>query len=240
MIVVCKRGTKRLIKGHRYEVTSLFNSGTGNPWRNGKIVIKDVGRFSVNSFTDTNGKEIAKVDYQATIVRPTRYTFEDCSKGDILVCNSDRYKTFVKGGMYKIEELTTVNSVVNIKYNNTTRNVTTNYVKFVGIKRKMKFNSWSFRRLNSDEAREISLNHILNNEDTNIIIESVKRNIELVDDKDDVLLKILAKSILDPYRHNLSVIEWGCDKHGDKLSLESSDFDPYLNMTLADILKKID
>ena len=55
----------------------------------------------------------------------------------------------------------------------------------------------------------------------------------------DVLLKILAKSILDPHRHNLSIIDWGCSKHGDKLSLDSSDFEPYLNMSLSDILEKI-
>jgi len=240
MIVVCKRGTKRLIKGYRYEVANLWNSGTGG-WRNGKLMLVGINsRFSVNSFTDSDGNPIGNIDYTSNTqpVSHTRFSFDECSKGDILVCNSERYKTFVKDGMYKIEELITKNTT-RTRYNGTAYTHSENFVKFVGIKRKIKFNSWSFRKLNANEAREISLNHILNNEDTNIIVSSKKRNIELVEDKDDVLLKTLAKSILDPARHHLSIIEWACEKQGDKLALESSDYESYMNMTLTELLSKI-
>ena len=47
MIVVCKRPTKRLIKGVRYEVENLWNDGTSQRWLEGKVSIKDIGRFSV-------------------------------------------------------------------------------------------------------------------------------------------------------------------------------------------------
>lgn len=238
----------------------------------------------------------------------TPLKFEDLNIGDVLVCKLEKYKSFVKDGMYKVENLIVDKRVIvsfKTKQNNILRlpvagaksiishnlpsNVTVfldrgalvfncnpsspskhiftikldghedikgtisfigwgysyisddsnRLVKFVGISRKMKVNSWNFRKLNADESREISLSHILDGEEVKIITSSDKRNIELVDNKDDVLLKVLAKSILDPHRHDLSIIDWGCSKHGDKLSLDSSDFEPYLNMTLSDILEKI-
>jgi hypothetical protein len=239
MIAVCKISTKRLIKGHRYEIESMWNAGVSRySYLNGKLMIKGIGRFSVNTFTDVNGDELPKVDITNTQPIPISFKFEDCSKNDILVCKSDRYKTFVKDGMYKVEELTT-DDVVSYLSDGSTYTRKLNYVKFFGIKRKLKFNPWSFRKLNPSESREISLNHILNNEDTKVIVSTVKRNIELVEDKDDVLLKTLAKSILDVSRHHLSIVDWACEKQGDKLSLQSSDFEPYLNMTLSEILEKI-
>jgi hypothetical protein len=117
--------------------------------------------------------------------------------------------------------------------------VSNKYVKFAGISRKMKVTPWSFRKLNPDELREQALSHILDNEEVKVIISSDKRNIELVEDKDDTLLKTLAKSILDPNRHHLSILEWASKKVGDKLQIETKDYDPYLNMTLAQLLERI-
>lgn len=60
MIVVCKRGTKRLIKGHRYEVSKLLNSSTNSRKR---VFIESIGTFSVTTFTTTDGNDLPQVDY---------------------------------------------------------------------------------------------------------------------------------------------------------------------------------
>lgn len=63
MIVICKKVTKRLIKGHRYEIESLYNSGGNNRWIEGKLTLKGVnGRFSVDNFTDTSGMDIPLIN----------------------------------------------------------------------------------------------------------------------------------------------------------------------------------
>jgi hypothetical protein len=308
MIVICKRGTKRLIKGHRYEVRQLWNSQNGRT--RGRVFLENIGAFAVSGFTTTDGNELPQIDYTKPNIQPRYNTlnFDDLSVGDVLVCKSDRYKTFVQNGMYKIEDLIVnkksrlsfrlnqANSLslnvrgatsiirhnlpptVNISLQNqslifsgspTTYGAHTftikldghedvkgrisfnnwgqcnisddsdRYIKFVGVARKMKFNGWKFRKLNAEEAREQALSHILDGEEVKVITSTDKRNIELVDDKDDILLKTLAKSILDPNRHHLSIVDWASTKNGDKLEIESKDYEPYLNMTLAQILEKI-
>lgn len=303
MIVVCKRGTKRLIEGHRYEANRVWGNRK-------KIMIEGVGGFSLSTFTTIDGNPIPANDYIKPGGVPVydKLKFEELSIGDILVCKTDRYKLFVKGGMYKIEDLivdkrrklifrinnnnsVSVNvpgaksiiskdipSNVSVTLQNTSLVFTGNptsygkhsfkikldgcedlkgtisftgwgnagdyddsnrYVKFVGVNRKMKINSWTFRKLNAEEAREQALGHILDGEELKVITSTDKRNIELVDDKDDILLKTLAKSILDPNRHHLSIVDWASQKNGDKLQIESKDYEPYLNMTLAQILEKI-
>ena len=240
MIVVCNRATKRLIKGHRYEVKSLYNDGTNSRYQEGKIFIDGVGGFVVSGFRTTDGKELPKVNYISNTVSQPRfesYKFEELSKGDILVCRSSNYKTFVKDGRYKVESLES-KSKSRTGWNGTITTYTENYIKFEGIKRKMKFNVWSFRKLNTDESREISLSHLLDGEDPKFIIDASKRNIDLVEDKDDVLLKNLAKAILDPNRHHLTITQWA-EKIGDKLNIESSDYNDYMNLTLSQVLSMI-
>ena len=240
MKVISKKNTKRLLKGHQYEVVRLWNDGSNN-WRDGDIKLKEFNSiFSVKNFTDINGNQIPSINYSATDVTNNYlyFKFENVKKGDILVCESDAYKTFIKGGMYKIEKTITINTTRR-NYNSQLFQTKINYIKFVGIKRKFKFNGFTFRKLTIDESRKISLSQILDNEDSKVILKNNKRNIDLVDDKDDVLLKILSKSILDDNRHHLSIIDWACAKKGEKLSIEKSDYEPYLNMTLKEILEKI-
>ena len=61
-----------------------------------------------------------------------------------------------------------------------------------------------------------------------------------MDNKDQVLIENIAKSIVDVNRHHLSTLEWTCKKIGTKLSLELSDFDHLLDLPLRDILKIMD
>lgn len=237
MIVICKKGTKKLVKGLRYEVRNLWNNGQNQRWLEGKIELKEVsGRFSVNNFTDTNGNALSNTNQITSTPRVSHeyIKFEDIKEGDILVCKVDSYKTMVKNGMYKVEKLDT------FKFIRGTYNYTEEYVKFEGIKRKLRFNSWRFRKLTAEESREIQLGSLLEGKDPNIIKTTDICKIETVDNKERALMEILSKSILDPNRHHLSILEWACKKSGENMKIKVEDYQSLLTMSLKDILDKIE
>jgi hypothetical protein len=239
MIVVCKIPTKRLVKGIRYETGSLWNDGTNQGWLEGKVDILGIGRFSVNNFTDNDGKPLSKINIiLPTLVQET-LKFEDLKKGDILVCKSDGYKTMGRGCMYQIEELK-VKSSQRINWNKTTYTHTEHSIKFVGIPRTLKFSPWRFRKLTPHEAREISLNSVLHGEDPVIVKSKDIRKIELVQNKEFELMSALSKSIIDINRHHLSITEWACQKSGSNLGITTDDYTTLLNMSLKDILTLIE
>ena len=239
MIVICKRPTKRLVKGVRYETGSLYNSGNNARWQEGTVEILGIGRFSVDNFTDINGSPLPKSDI---IVQPTnieQLTFEQLSKGDILVCTSDNYKTLGKGCMYQIEDLET-KSEQRIGWNKQPYTHIEKKIKFVGIPRILKFSPWRFRKLSPQEAREISLNSVLHGEEPAIVKSKDIRKIELVANKDAELMSALSKSIIDINRHHLSIIDWACQKSSTNLGITPEDYTTILNMSLKDILEKIE
>jgi hypothetical protein len=232
MIVIAKRNTKRIIKGHRYEVDRIFV--------NNRVVIKGIGSFQLSGFTDINGNEITPIDWTSPSYNPPIYQkieFSDLKKGDILVCRSGNYKLFLKDKMYKISDL----KIKEIEYNSWSGIKTRNeeFIKFHGVNRWIKLNSWSFRKLNTNESRDLALNDLLGNEDSSIIVDSKIRGIDVIEDKEKELIKILAKSMLDPSRHHLTVVEWACSKIANNLKVVPSDFDPYLNLTLHQIMEKL-
>ena len=239
MIVICKRPTKKLVKGVRYETGSLHNSGTNQRWQEGTVEILGIGRFVVDNFTTTDGNPLPKTNI---VVQPThleQLTFEQLTKGDILICTSDGYKTLGKGCMYQIEELK-VKSEQKMGWNKQPYTHVEKSIKFVGIPRTLKFSSWRFRKLTAQEAREISLNSVLHGEEPVIVKSKDIRKIELVANKELELMSMLSKSIIDPNRHHLSIIDWACQKSGTNLGITSDDYSALLNMSLKDILEKIE
>jgi hypothetical protein len=239
MIVISKLENKRLIKGHRYEVQNLWNSGTNQRWVEGKVHLVGFGRYSVDSFTDDNGNPLPKINYSSNIIQANiSIKFEDCKEGEILICNTDQYKTLTKGAMYKIQSLKSVEFDVNGFNNKYTR--VEKSIKFEGFNRYLKFNGWSFRKLTPVESREISLSSILNGEEPNIIKTKDIRGIDLSLNKYKSLMEIISKTILDNNKHHLSIIDWSCKKTGDKLKIIPEDFNELLNMTLSEILEKLE
>ena len=239
MIVVCKTPTKRLVKGLRYETGSLWNDGSNQNWLEGNVDILGIGRFSVNNFTDNDGKPLPKINIILPIQVQETLKFEDLKKGDILVCKSDNYKTMGTGCMYQIEELK-VKSSQRMNWNKTTYTHTEHSIKFVGITRSLKFSSWRFRKLTPHEAREISLNSVLHGEEPTIVKSKDIRKIELISNKEFELMSMISKSIIDPNRHHLSITEWACQKSGANLGITTDDYTTLLNMTLKDILNLIE
>jgi hypothetical protein len=238
MIIVCKKATKKLVKGLRYEVQNLYNDGKNQRWIESKVEIKGLGRYSVDNFTDIDGKPLPKIN----IINPRpaykSLSFEELKEGDILVCTSDSYKTMAKDSMYRISKLIT-KSLEYKGYSGITHQRTEKSIQFEGIKRAIKFSSWRFRKLTPEETRELQLSQVLNGEKPNIITSSNIRKIDLTINKEMLLIQILSKSILDENRHHLSVLDWAIQKVGTNYSINKDDYSTLLEMPLKDILSKL-
>ena len=239
MWIICNKNTKKLVKGLKYKVNGLWNSGNNQKWLEGKVEIVGFGRYVVNNFTDINGNPLPNSDI---IPQPASYNkleFSELKKGDILVCISDNYKTLVKNGMYKIDEVVE-KSEQKKGWNNVMYTSHDRTIKFEGISRRLKFSHWRFRKLTPQESREISLGSLLDGEEAKVIKTIDIRKIDMVLNKDLELLKNLSKSIIDEGRHHLSIIDWACQKSGANLGITTDDYATILNMSLKDILEKIE
>lgn len=240
MIVISKIANKKLLKGHRYEVQNLWNAGNNQRWIERKVQLIGFGRYSVDSFTDTNGNALPNSNYVSTQPQVERFIkFEDCKEGEILVCNSDHYKTLAKGSMYKIEKLEKIETEKNTWSGKSWTHSETK-IKFEGIKRKLKFNVWAFRKLTPEESRNILLGAILTGEEPTIVKTTDIRKIDMVANKEKSLMEVIAKTILDENRHHLTIIEWSCQKTGEKMRIKPEDFKDLLDMKLSDIIAKIE
>lgn len=238
MIAICKRPTKRLVKNIQYEIESMWNDGTNHRWLEGKLSIKGIGRFSVANFTDINGNGLPKTNI-ATQVRSAVHIaglkFEDLKAGDVLVCMSSSYKALVEGGMYQIEKVVDKNTPMN--YSGRSWTHTVRKIKFVGVQRSLNFSSWRFRALSAEESREISLNQLLHGQEAPVIKKKPAKKIDLVPNKERLLVEILMKSVLDKNRHAITIPEWACQKTAPNMELDPSDFSSLMQMPLNEIIK---
>jgi hypothetical protein len=141
--------------------------------------------------------------------------------------------------MYKIDELVE-KSEQKKGWNNVVYTLHDRTIKFEGIQRRLKFSNWRFRKLTPQESREISLGSLLDGEEANVIKTKDIRKIDMVLNKELELIKNLSKAIIDEGRHHLSIIDWACYKTGNGMGINQNDYEPLMNMTLKDILSKIE
>jgi hypothetical protein len=228
MKVISKVSNTKLIKGLTYEALSFDNTlPSHNTRRFGqkKIHIKNFGWYLIKNFTDTNGNPLPQINYsnpQAPISSYRNFDATQIQKNDIVVCENNKYKYLVKGGKYRVSEVKEQN-----KWGA--------QIKLSGYSRWIKFSSWSFRKLNTQETRELALSQIFDKPE-NFEVEFV-RKFEQETNKTKVLIDCLAKSILDPYRHHYNLIDWTVVK--SKLQgLKKEDYDQILQMPLSEILNQ--
>ena len=239
MIVICKKSTKKLVKGVKYNAIGLWNSGINNSTHEGNAFIENFGMYSINNFTDIDGKPLPKIVINIKPPNNESLDFKDVKKGDILVCKNDQYKTLIKGGKYIIDELNE-NPSIYINWNGVKCSRIVKTIKFEGIKRHFSFNGWAFRKLTKSETREMSLGSVLNNEELDIIKTGKVNKFDFIDNKELELIKILSKSILDPNRHQLSIIDWACQMSSNNIGITPNNYNMFMNMTLKEILELIE
>jgi hypothetical protein len=51
---------------------------------------------------------------------------------------------------------------------------------------------------------------------------------------------LVSKSILDPNRHGLKILDWGIQQVSKKVDVKADDYEELLNMSLKDILELIE
>lgn len=230
MKVKSKKDTRRLVKGGIYNVKKLFNDGTSS-YLDGTLELEEIlGLYNVDDFTCENGEEVPKifVEYEET------RDLNDVQKGDILVCITDSFKLLMNNSKYRVSEVIKAKS--KNPFNN--RVYYKKKVKFDGINRAYKVNSWNFRILSQSEQREVQLETVLSGKVS--VNKEPGFNLEKVNNKEKVLMELISKSIIDTNRNNLSIIDWAIKKVGEKQSLEKSEFNDILEMPLKDILSKIE
>jgi len=237
MVVICKKATIKLVKGVLYKAIALKNI---DPTCVGRVYIDNIGWYSVNNF-EIDGKPLPKKEIKLEKRDRFSLDFKELSKGDILFCRSDNYKSLMRDKMYKIKELSTTSKQY-MSYNGTLQTSYENYVRFEGVSRKLMFSSWRFKKVPTDQAREMALEQILYDAPDKVTRTDFRnlRKIEHIENKDNELMLVLAKSILDGNRHKLSIVEWAVQQLGRKMDLERSDYSHLMNMKLKDILKLID
>jgi hypothetical protein len=242
MIVIRKTSTTKLIKGARYQVQTLWNGSGNQNWRQGRIRLVGLGTYSVDGFTDINGNPVPKVNYQNPNVQETKLTEgSEVKDGDILVCLSDRYKNLTKGAMYQVEKV--------FKEEYQVKNFTTGgppytrveyYVKFKIMSRKIRFWGWNFRKLTTAELRDFAIGDLLGEGNDKVVTDPNIKKIDLVPNKNKLLIQFLAKTILDDKRHQLSPLDWCCQKVAHNWGLKPEDFGDLMKMSMEDLFKKME
>lgn len=224
MKVISKKSSKKLLKGGEYIADSFNNTTVGQRWTINRIKIKGFGNYLCRDFTDVDGKPLPQINYvnqESVSNMVERFNCEDLKVGDIVVCNVDSYKYLLKGAKYrvsKIIESSSWNAMINLE----------------GYGRSIRFTNWSFRRLTIQEIREIALSSIFDTPEK-FSVDFV-RKFEKENNQVKILVETIAKSIIDPYRHQLDVVDWGIAKNKTQ-SLKKSDFENILQLPLSEVLK---
>jgi hypothetical protein len=233
--------TGKLIKGAIYDVYRLQNVKKNSYYTRGYLTIQfkngKSSTFTVHNFTMEDGSSIPEInwvsdsqksewsDYETTKIKQ-----DNIKKGDFVVYNRNISVNLIRGKKYLVTDVKTQKqgSWINI------------HIKVEGSNRF--YQSYNFRKCTVAEIREMSLNSILS-DDNKIDVEIIEKGIRKIDKlskekKEKELIRVLLTSMADPYRHNLSVIEWSIKKTGKNYKLNENDFNEVLKLTTEELINK--
>lgn len=232
MIAISVKETKKLVKGVQYDVLEYKNSST-HGFRS-SIKIKDLGWFRLDFFIPGDGSSsFPKIDWKDhnLIDDETSHYInnpENLKKGDLLVCVREGSIYLQKGNFYKIEDIKkeTLNRWTKIQ------------VKVVGYNRWLSY--YSFRTASQREIREISLLRLFDEDAPSTSIDTKTRKIDLLPkEKKELLLgQTIIRSVLDPWRNSMDIIDWAIKKTEPSLKLTRDDFFPIMQKTLAEFCQE--
>lgn len=236
MNLKCIRANRSLVKGAIYEClrTSMVSTNSTRYFRP-HVVIKYLGNFIPDYFTLENGDPIPVTNWTATEGIDSGYktwveNAEQLTSGEILVCERESSKYLRRGEFYKILEVNKVQRGSSGRWFDVK-------VKIEGYQRWLSVGA--FRRATQQELRQIQLSNLF---DEKVPDMRVQRHIRKFDRntselKMKILIEATCKSLLDPKRNNLSVMEWAIQKIEPKLDLTPSDFDLIKDIDLERLLK---
>ena len=229
MRIVSKTNNSKLVKGSVYEVSRIWNSS-----KNGRVSLKGLGTYSTKGFTQLDGTPLPQIDWQdpSTQVRVDNGYIKEphlLKKGDIVVCRWDT-KYLASGQKYKISDVNTIER----KYGSGSSYKETK-IKVEGFNRWL--NPWRFRYLNQEEIRDLSLNEIFDAHEA-YAVDKLTRKLDKQAPKikNKIILGSIFDGILDHHRNNLSTLDWVVQKSGRKWDLKHEDIDPFLNLSLKEII----
>lgn len=247
MKVICNTNTTKLVKGATYDVVVISN--IASPSRSFIIVsVSGKGvRGNIKSFSNLDGTPIAS-DYKAPSasiepiddykLRLTNEGVKDLKKGDYVVSTYSS-KTIEKGRMYIVSDVNYTEKQVARTFGSGTYTIVNAKLKVNG------YGGWlspyRFRKLSVQESRDVSLSVVMD-EEVKVDKANSDRRLDRQneDRKRKMLLGSLFQAIMDPYRNNMSVVEWAVKKTGKKYGLTEDDLKPYLNMKLSQIVKMLE
>jgi hypothetical protein len=253
MKVIPKRSTTMLIKGHIYDVAFMRNSGSKS-WRDTLRIESDgrvlPGHFRVSNFTDENGKDVPIItgEYSSklyenltqernieqtqtvTVGNPRWSSKTNIEIGEIVVCKYEgNTKYLAKGRKYKI---------VNF---NEGKGSGSGKIKVDGLPHWL--SPYRFRKLSTSESRDLSLSEIFGSAEfkEDYKVDKSSRRIDSYNDieKLKILFHALSFSIGDNRRHAISIVDWA-SKITSKQGISKDDYKDLINLSISDILKKID
>lgn len=229
MKVLCVRSNKKLLKGLTYDCdyinTGLITHGTWSRRQN-TINIVGFGSYSTTGFRFEDGTKIP-IDYSYGKINRgySSYSskdYDDINIGDWVICNSESFKTMIKGQKYQVEDVRKAEG--EIRWNNRHK------IKLKGSSRFVDF-GYKFKKVPKEVSRDLVLKGLFDE-------DVVSGKVGEVEDLDRFLMEILAKSILDKNRHHLDVIDWAINKYG-KAGIQRDNFKNLLNKKLKAILETL-
>ena len=232
MLAISVKETKKLVKGVKYPVLEYRNSSTRG-FRS-SIKIKDLGWFRLDFFIPGDGtSSFPKIDWKDhNIIDDETSNYiknpENLKKGDLLVCVREGSIYLQKGNFYKIEDIKqeTINRWTKVQ------------VKVLGYNRWL--SHYSFRIASQREIREISLLKLFDEQVPSTSIDKSTRKIDLLpNEKKELLLgQIIIRSVLDPWRNSMDIIDWAIKKIEPSLKLKRDDFFPIMQKTLTELCQE--
>ena len=206
MKVKCVKSVRKLIGGVLYDSDKFWNSGNVNSGYSRflkGIVIKGYGHYNnIENFTDEFDNPLPKIDYRSNDEYPK--IDWDIKSGDIITCDSDRYKYLIRGQKYRIVDVRKFKTYKGLSVPKSS-SLNRSSIKLEGYDKWIKFNPWIFKKLSISDLRDLSISQILISPE-NFQVEFVRKFEKL--NKNKALMECLSRSILDKHRHHYSILEW--------------------------------
>lgn len=229
MEVISIKNTKKLVKGAKYQVLEMRNSGT-NTSRRPHIKLKDLGWFHLRDFKPVGSESFSKIDWKdPNIIESEEVKYihnpQTLKKGDLLVCLRKGSVYLQVGNFYKVEDVKVeqVNRWTIVK------------VKIYGYNRWL--SHYSFRLASQHEIRTISLQDIFEQTRPDTSIDLKVRLIDKMPpiEREDLILSATLRSVLDPWRNSMDIIDWAINKIEPNYKLKREDFSCVLGKTIQEI-----